>query len=85
MLIQASACSRICILSTIHIQHAECVTHRPELYEVLQDSGCNEQTVHQRVGQEEDEKLVVGEAYTVVHPGDAQTMERSASAATSLE
>lgn len=47
-------------------------THRPELYEILQHSGCNEQTVHQGVGQEEDEKLVVGESYTVVHPGDAQ-------------
>lgn len=49
------------------------ITHCPELYEILQHGGCNEQAVHQRVGQEEDEKLVVGESYTVVHPGDAQT------------
>lgn len=41
----------------------------PELYEILQHGGCNEQTVHQRVGQEEDEELVVGESNTVVHPG----------------
>lgn len=85
MLIQASACSRFCILSTIRSQRAECVTHGPELYEVLQHGGCNEQTVHQRVGQEEDEELVVGEAYTVVDPGDAQTTERSASTATSWD
>lgn len=49
------------------------VTHCPELYEILQHGGCNEQTVHQRVGQEEDEELVVGESYTVVHPAHAQT------------
>lgn len=48
-------------------------THCPEFYEVLQHGGRDEQTVHQRVGQEEDEKLVVGETHAVVHPGDAQT------------
>lgn len=48
-------------------------THRPELYEILQHGGRNEQTVHQRVGQEQDEELVVGEAHAVVHPADAQS------------
>lgn len=52
---------------------AHVVTHCPELYEILQHGGCDEQTVHQRVGQEEDEELVVGESYAVVHPGHAQT------------
>lgn len=47
-------------------------THCPEFYEVLQHGGRDEQTVHQRVGQEEDEKLVVGETHTVVHPEDTQ-------------
>lgn len=51
------------------------ITHCPELYEILQHGGGNEQTVHQRVRQEEDEELVVGESDTVVHPGDAQTKE----------
>ena len=48
-------------------------THCPELYEILQYGGCNEQTVHQRVSQEKDEKLVVGESHTVVHPANEQT------------
>lgn len=48
------------------------VTHCPELYEILQNCGSNEQTVHQRVGQEEDEELVVGESDAVVHPADTQ-------------
>lgn len=47
-------------------------THCPELDEILQHGGGDEQTVHQRVGQEEDEKLVIGEPHTVVHPVDAQ-------------
>lgn len=51
-------------------------THRPELDEVLQHGGGNEQAVHQRVGQEEDEELVVGEAHAVVDPGEAQTQTR---------
>lgn len=73
--------TRFCICVT-HSLHAvgrvgiacRCVvTHCPEFNEILQDGGCNEQTVHQRVGQEEDEKLVVGESHTVVHPADTQT------------
>lgn len=44
-------------------------THCPEFDEVLQHGGGDEQAVHQRVGQEEDEELVVGEAHAVVDPG----------------
>lgn len=47
-------------------------THGPELYEILQNRGRDEQTVDQRVGQEEDEELVVGEADAVVHPVDTK-------------
>lgn len=43
-------------------------THCPELDEILEHGGSNEQTVQQWVGQEEDEELVVGKAHTVVHP-----------------
>lgn len=57
----------------LHPQHEEGVrpdgTHCPELDEVLQHGGGDEQAVHQRVGQEEDEELVVGEAHAVVDPG----------------
>ncbi|CAN8032791.1 unnamed protein product, partial [Ixodes persulcatus] len=44
-------------------------THRPELNEVLERSGGHKQAVYQRVGQEQDEVLVVCERHTVVHPG----------------
>ena len=83
MLIQALTCNWIHILRSVTQDtgsvrvHCPVVTHCPELYEILQYGGCNEQTVHQRVGQEEDEKLVVGESDTVVHPGGTQTRERS--------
>ena len=43
-------------------------THCPKLYEVLEDCGCDEKTVDQRVGQEQDEVFVVGEAHAIVHP-----------------
>lgn len=70
-----------CAWPNLHLQqhppHAEggglVGTHCPEFYEVLQHGGRDEQTVHKRVGQEEDEELVVGETHTVVHPGDTQT------------
>lgn len=57
-----------------YLLHAEAhaATHRPEFDEILQHGGCDEQTVHQRVGKEEDEELVIGESHAVVHPGDAQ-------------
>lgn len=48
------------------------ITHGPELDEILQHGGCDEQAVKQRVGQEEDEELVVGEAHAVVHPGERE-------------
>lgn len=44
------------------------ITHCPELDEVLQHGGSDEQAVQQWVGQEQDEELVVGETDTVVHP-----------------
>lgn len=44
------------------------ITHCPELDEVLQHRGSDEQAVEQRVRQEQDEELVIGETYTVVHP-----------------
>lgn len=62
--------------TNLHLLFAACATHRPELDEILQHGGCDEQTVHQRVGEEEDEKLVIGESHAVVHPGDAQ-LQRS--------
>ena len=46
----------------------ETITHCPELDEILQYGGCNEQTVHQRVAQEQNKEFVVGESHTVVHP-----------------
>lgn len=72
-------CHRAAIVQTnLHLlQHllpaeVHVTTHCPEFDEILQHGGCDEQTVHQRVGQEEDEELVIGEAHTVVDPGDAQ-------------
>lgn len=63
-----------------HVQtktpHLLAATHRPEFDEILQHGGGDEQAVEQRVGQEEDEKLVVGESHTVVHPGDRTVMLR---------
>lgn len=47
-------------------------THGPELDEVLQHRGCNEQAVEQGVRQEQDEELVVGEPHTVVDPATNQ-------------
>lgn len=44
-------------------------THRPELNEVLECGGGHKQAIYQRVGQEQDEVLVVCERHTVVHPG----------------
>lgn len=44
------------------------ITHCPELDEVLQHGGSDEQAVQQRVGQEQDEELVIGETDTVVYP-----------------
>lgn len=51
-------------------------THCPELYEVLEDRSCDEQTVDKRVSQEQDEELVVGETHTVIHPMDNRGKER---------
>lgn len=51
-------------------------THCPEFDEVLQHGGGDEQAVHQRVGQEEDEELVVGEAHAVVDPGGGGRAKR---------
>lgn len=54
----------------------ECAhTHCPKFNEILQDCGCNKQTVHQRVGQEEDKKLIVGKAHTVVHPRELKKQQ----------
>lgn len=44
-------------------------TYHPELDEVLQIRGRDEEAVEQRVRQEQHEVLVVGESHTVVHPG----------------
>lgn len=43
-------------------------THCPELDEVLQHGGSDEEAVEQRVRQEQDEELVIGETHAVVHP-----------------
>lgn len=45
-----------------------CGTYRPELDEILDHRGPDDQTVERGVGQEQDEELVVGEPHTVVHP-----------------
>lgn len=43
-------------------------THHPEFEEILKDCCCNIYTVKHGVGQEKQEKLVVGKTHTVVHP-----------------
>lgn len=45
-------------------------THRPELNEILQHSGGDEEAVHKRIRQKKDEELVVGETHTIVDPGE---------------
>lgn len=68
-------CAAVCnlqLLQHLVLAKMHIATHCPEFDEILQYGGCDEQTVHQRVGQEENEKLVIGEPHTVVHPVDAQ-------------
>lgn len=43
-------------------------THHPKLEEIPKDCRCNEYTVQHRVGEEKQEKLVVGKTNTVVDP-----------------
>lgn len=43
-------------------------THHPELEEILKDCCCDVYAVQHRVGEEKQEKLVVGKTHAVVHP-----------------
>lgn len=47
-------------------------THHPEFEEILKDCCCNEYTVQHGVGEEKQEKFVVGKAHAVVHPKRTQ-------------
>lgn len=43
-------------------------TYHPEFEKILKDCGCDEYTVQHGIGEEKQEKLVVGKANTVVYP-----------------
>ena len=45
-------------------------TYCPELDKVLQHCASDEQAVDHGVAQEQNEELVVGEAHTVIYPGE---------------
>jgi len=53
-----------------------CNAHRPETDEILQRRERHKDAVEKGVGEKQQEELVVGETYTVVHP------DNTASAAT---
>ena len=56
------------VIALFDAEHETNDTHHPEFEEILKDCRCNEHTVHHGVGEEKQEKLVVGKAHTVVNP-----------------
>lgn len=55
------------------MEEMQCLTHQPELDEVLERGCWDKETVEKRVADQKNKELVAAEANAVVHPAKAET------------